>query len=556
MGTSSASSVAAARTKANQPKRLGSETPRIFTPPLRALTRETTRGFECIEFAEEVLDIQLWPWQKWLLIHALELLEDGTFRFRYIVLLVARQNGKSTLMTVLSLWRMYVDGAPLIIGTAQNLDVAEEQWQTAVDIAESIPELAAEIAESGGVVKVNGKKTLKLVSGERYKVQAASRRGGRGLSGDLVLLDELREHQAWDAWAAVTKTTIAKAYAQIWAASNAGDASSIVLRFLRKLAHLALGDPDGINESGITETGITEAEALTDDDDDDDGNQPFVDDEDSLGIFEWSAPPGCAINDRGGWAQANPSLGYSIREKELASAARTDPEWVFRTECMCQWSEGTLEGPFPPGVWEKPAEHDVDGVLVLDEHGGCLDNLSKRRKKSSIGVGLDTSWDRSMTYIAMAGWRKDGLIHVELMAQRAGTDWAIPWVAERKKRLNVRATSFQANGAPVSSLFTEATAADISFKPWAGADLGRGTGDFYDKVRFRGIRHLVQPALDIAAATAVTKPAGDSWYWDRKNSPTDIAPLIAATAAVWALLGDEEETESAYADSTYDLMVM
>ncbi|POH62208.1 terminase, partial [Cryobacterium zongtaii] len=342
MATSSRSSAAAG--KASQPKRFGSETPRIFTPPLRPLTRETSRGFECIEFAEEVLDIQLLPWQKWLLIHALELLEDGTFRFRYIVLLVARQNGKSTLMTVLSLWRMYVDGAPLIIGTAQNLDVAEEQWQTAVDIAEAIPELAAEIAESGGIVKVNGKKTLKLTSGERYKVQAASRRGGRGLSGDLVLLDELREHQAWDAWAAVTKTTIAKAFAQIWAASNAGDASSIVLRFLRKLAHLALGDPDGINETGITED---PAEIVIDDDEDDDA-EPFVDDEDSLGIFEWSAPPGCAINDRNGWAQANPSLGYTIREKELASAARTDPEWVFRTECLCQWSEGTLEGPFPP----------------------------------------------------------------------------------------------------------------------------------------------------------------------------------------------------------------
>jgi phage terminase large subunit-like protein len=40
------------------------------------------------------------------LIHALELLPDGTFRFRTVVLLVARQNGKSTLMQVLTLWRM------------------------------------------------------------------------------------------------------------------------------------------------------------------------------------------------------------------------------------------------------------------------------------------------------------------------------------------------------------------------------------------------------------------------------------------------------------------
>ena len=65
----------------------------------------------------------------------------GRFRFRTVVLLVARQNGKSTLMQVLSLWRMYVDGAPLVIGTAQNLDIAEEQWMSTVDLAQGVPEV-------------------------------------------------------------------------------------------------------------------------------------------------------------------------------------------------------------------------------------------------------------------------------------------------------------------------------------------------------------------------------------------------------------------------------
>jgi hypothetical protein len=178
------------------------------------------------------------------LIHALELLADGTFRFRTVVVLVARQNGKSTLAQVLALFFMYVRSAPLVIGTAQNLDIAEEVWQGAVDIAEDVPELQDEIER---IVRVNGKKALELRSGERYKVQAANRRGGRGLSGDLVIMDELREHQSWDSWSAVTKTTLARSLAQIWALSNAGDASSIVLAHLRRMGHAALGDPDGIN---------------------------------------------------------------------------------------------------------------------------------------------------------------------------------------------------------------------------------------------------------------------------------------------------------------------
>src|SRR5690606_33234488 len=210
-----------------------------------------------IEFAEKVCGIDLFPWQRWLLLHSLELAPDLTvstmtmrgrldplFRFRKIVVLVARQNGKSTLSQVLSLFFLYILGTDLVLGTAQDLDTAEEVWDGALDIIEETPELAT-LADKP--IRVNGKKTIRLHSGERYKVKAANRKAGRGLSGDLILLDELREHQTWDAWGAITKTTMARPAAMIWALSNAGDVTSIVLRYLRKQAHAALGDPDGIN---------------------------------------------------------------------------------------------------------------------------------------------------------------------------------------------------------------------------------------------------------------------------------------------------------------------
>jgi hypothetical protein len=40
---------------------LGSEVPRLFTPPVRELTPETSRGFEAIRFAEEVLGLEPMP---------------------------------------------------------------------------------------------------------------------------------------------------------------------------------------------------------------------------------------------------------------------------------------------------------------------------------------------------------------------------------------------------------------------------------------------------------------------------------------------------------------
>lgn len=494
----------------------GSTLPRIWTPPLVegpegpcgcgcALTPETSLGFEVAVFASEVLGLILLPFQRWLLIHALELLPDNSFRFRTVVVLVGRQNGKSTVLQVLSLWMMYLFGVKLVIGTAQNLDVAEEVWQGAVEIAEAVPELADEIKQ---VLRVNGKKALQLTGGERYKVAAASRRGGRGLSGDLVLLDELREHQSWDAWAAVTKTTMARALAMVWAASNAGDAASIVLRWLRKIAHLAIGDPDGLGDADD----VTAAEDIDD-----------VDDA-TLGIFEWSAPPGCSIFDRDGWCQANPGLGYTITERAIVSAAKTDPEWVFRTEVLCQWLDSTTDGPFPAGAWE-----------------GCLDEKSQIGDLEQLAWCVDVSWDRSTAHIGVAGWRADNRPHVEIVASRVGTDWVVDWFTDpkhpdRKKR----PIAVQAKRAPATSLVDPLKAADLEVVEWDGVS---GTGELYDHVRAAvgdgdsriPLAHLAQPVLDQAAATAATRPVGDAWAWDRRKSPADASPLVAVTGALWCL---------------------
>lgn len=467
-----------------------------------------------------MLGIELLPWQRWLFIHALEVLGDGTPRFRTVLLLVARQNGKSLAMQLLSLWMMYVAGVRLVIGTAQNLDVAEEVWQGAVDIAEETPDLAEEVDH---VSRVNGRKFLRLVGGERYRVAAASRRGGRGLSGDLVLLDELREHQSWEAWAAVTKTTMARALAMIWAASNAGDAASIVLRHLRMQAHEALGDPDGI--IAASKTFVT---------DPDDEPEPAVD-VDDLGLFEWSAPPGCGIFDRDGWCQANPALGYTITERAIASAARTDPEWVFRVEVLCQWQEGTREGPFPPDAW--PATLDVESEPADD---------------SPLVWCVEVSWDRSTAHIAVAGWREDGHPHVEIVESQPGTGWVVGWLTDPSKpERETRPVVVHAKRAPAATLLEPLTDAGLEVVEWDGVS---GTGELYDRVRAAvedeidtpELRHLDQPVLEIAAANAASRPVGDAWAWDLRKSQVDVAPLKAITGALWGLESYEGDEPSVY----------
>lgn len=473
------------------PDLYGSETPRIFTPPLRKLTPKTSLGFALIEFADEVLGMELLPWQRWLAVHALELLPDGTFRFRTVVLLVARQSGKSTFLQVLALFFLYVRGVQLVIGTAQNLDIAEEVWQGAVDIAQNVPELAAEIDD---VVKTNGKKALRLGQGERYKVQAASRRGGRGLSGDLVMLDELREHQKWDAWGAITKTTMARQHAQVWAASNAGDAHSVVLAFLRALAHASLGDPDG---------SILTVEP-----------EPLENDDDSLGLFEWSAPPGCDIADRAAWAQANPSLGYTITERAIRSALRTDPEPVFRTEVLCQWVDDLDEPVITDAVWlplADPSSKPLDPVV--------------------FAVAVTPSQDAAS--ISIAGRRADGLAHVETIQSGVGTGWVVDRLAELASRWHSAAIVLDSSG-PAGSLLPSLNERGVDVTKASTSDYAQACGAFYDAAANGQLRHLDDPVLTAAVRGGRKRPLADRWAWGRKGG-ADITPLESSTLALWAL---------------------
>jgi phage terminase large subunit-like protein len=439
-----------------------------------------------------VLGTPLLPWQKWLAIHALELLPDGSFRFRTVVLLVARQNGKSTFLQILALFFLYVRGVALVIGTAQNLDIAEEVWQGAVDIAEDVPELAAEIER---VTKVNGKKALELRHGERYKVQAANRRGGRGLSGDLVMLDELREHQTWDAWSAVTKTTMARPLAQVWAVSNAGDASSVVLSHLRALGHRSLGDPDGLFE-------------------DEPEGEPV--DVASLGVFEWSAPPGCEVDDPTGWVWGNPSLSYTITERVIRDSIAVDPEAVTRTEVLCQWVDTFVPTVIPLAMWAACAdeEHHPTGELAF-----------------ALDVDTNAAGEEWCS-IAMS----DGE-HVEVVTPpdaRPGLGWVVPAAVARMDRFTELLIDPKG---PAGKLIGPLEQAGIKVRKTKPEELEQASGQLLTAVAEGAVVHIDQPVLNRAVAGASRKDVGDgAWRFSRNRSSVDISPLVAVTLARWGAL--------------------
>ena len=500
----------------------GNTEPRVYTKPLRDLTPETSLGFMFNDFCESIGEPNL-PWQKWLSIHALEITgsfpDDWSFRFRYVIVLVSRQNGKTHWFKKLGIFFNYVLQTKLVIGTGQSLDKSNDTLEEAVDLIEETPILSAEFDK---VLRGAGRREYILKGGERWKVVASNRKG-RGWSSDLILMDESREQTDWLGWSAISKTMLARPRAILVTVSNAGDTTSVVLRHLRLQAHSQLGDPDGIADNRSALGG--------------------EDVDDSLGIFEWSAVPGCDIHDREAWAQANPSLGYGfLTEKALASACATDPEDVFRTECLCQWVESLLPQPFPAGAWEAG-----------------IDTKSFIAPESEIYYGIDMSTDRKWISIAACGQREDGNYHVEVIARVPDAAKAIEWFRMRSPRGTMN-LAFQSRGAPVSGIAEEiCTLPNMVRCPLEGAELTNGWARFYDGIaalepgKIKGgakIYHLPQPVLDAPAKTMQVRQMGGGMALpDRIKSPDECSPLVACFVAMAAASMIKKEEKKMYESS-------
>lgn len=500
----------------------GKTEPRIWTAPMRELTAETSLGFAAIEYARTILCMELYPWQEWALIHILEIVGDleheWRFRYRTVVIMVSRQNGKTEISKVIASFFLNVLCVEAVFGTSLSMDKAEEVWEAVILEQETHKALASEIQT---VARRNGSKKLVLTGLRTYKVGAPTRRAGRGDANDLVMLDEVREHRDWETWSAAVASTNAKPNGLVMCFSNAGDPDSIVLRQLRSQALEKINGTKAKDFGGDV-------------------------DSDSLGWFEWSSPDNAETDDMEALAQANPALGYGrLTERALLSDRETFPENKFRSECMCQQVETILPEPFPDGAWL-----------------GGVDENSFIREDSDLYFGIDMSQDRKWTVISVCGMREDGNYHTEIVERRIGTEWAIDWFRSRVARYGGMNLAFQGRGAPVSGLAEQiCTIKGIQRMAQEGPELSAGWNRFWDAIaacapedQRGGIKcyHLPQPVLDTPGRTCQLRNLGGGIMLpDRNKSPDDISPLMAcamAYAAATAITKKEKKIyESSYA---------
>ena len=488
----------------------GSVLPRIWTPPLVtgppggcpcgcALTNETSYGFRLIRFA----DMIGWPfdeWQRFLAIHVGELLPDGRPRFRTLLIIVARQNGKTVFARVLILFWMFVQRVGLTVATHLDRGEAKKSWQSTVDIAEAVEWLKIELPDYHQRLQP-GEEDFWNIHDAHYVFKAPNRRAGRGRTINRAHLDELREHYNREAFAAVVGGMRADRYAQLVATSNQGYSNGVVLKSLREAAlrYIATGQGDR-----------------------------------RLGLIEWSAPEGSLPNDIRALAMANPDLNNRIDAEALLADAETamaeggEALDEFYTEYMCLARE-VLNPAIDLAVWAARGPKPDRPAIKLADH------------RDRLAVCLDVSRDNG--HVTLAGAAVvDGKVHTGVIAgweSTAAMRRELPGVIEAI-RPRVLAWFPKSPTAAVMVELAKPRRGTTTAKRWPPrlVKLVEITSEtpavcmgFAEQIESDELRHDGHALGAAHVGNAVQRPQGELWVFDRRGAG-HIDALYAMAGAV------------------------
>jgi hypothetical protein len=330
----------------------GSPTPRI-APPVPARSQ-----LEDFVACSKEIGIELFPWQRTAARYLTALGRGNTWLYREVAIVVARQNGKTTMLVPLIVKRLRE--GQRIMHTAQNRELPREAFSQVADIMQ---------AKYGTELKsrprfANGQEEIKTRNGGVYRIVAPTRGGARGPTNDLVIVDELREMVDWQFISAAKPTTITRSWGQLLYLSNAGTDDSVVLNTLRQRA---ADDP-------------------------------------SIAYLEWSAEPDRRPDDIVGWLESNPSIGHMPQtlpnlEREYQSNLIGNTLAIFETEHLCRWVVTIAPPLVEPKVW---AEGEGE---TGDPHNAVL------------GISLDPSSTRASAVVA---WKVGERVMVHVLADVTG----------------------------------------------------------------------------------------------------------------------------------------
>lgn len=461
---------------------LGAQTPRISCWPEYV----TSAGDDTVELCAGV-GLRLDPWQQFVLKHALGERADRKWSAFEVALIVSRQNGKGAVLEARELAGLFLLGEQLILHSAHEFKTAQEAFRRVLSWIEGKDHLRKRVKR---VRTSHGEEGIELLNGARLRFVARSTGSGRGFSGDCVILDEAY-NLGGDAMAALLPTLSARPNPQLIYASSAGmETSEQLLKVHERGANGHQGGDCG-----------------------------------RLAYFEWSADPEEDTAGVEAVRQSNPALGIRISLEFVEAERAAMPEWEFQRERLGYWPEFGVEQVIDPAVWANLAdpESQIVGPMVF---------------------AADCNPERTRSAIAVVGRRADGDYHGEVIAEFDGTS-AVP------ARLKELCDTWRPPCGPLLDPAGPAGAwlgdlTDLGIEPVLinGREMAQACGAFYETVMERkALRHLDQPPLNSALSGAKKRPLLDTWAWHRRDSTTNIAPLVALTEALhgFVLYGGEAD---------------
>jgi len=468
----------------------GVQTPRIHSK----LNDLPSKGQEMIDFATE-LGINLMEWQRFVCIHGHKIREDGRWAHSELGLIMARQQGKSTLMMLRILTGMFVWGEGLQLASAHRLTTSLETFRQIVGLIETNPKLEKEVKK---IRWQHGAEEIELFGNRRFVVKAANN-AARGLSKpETIHLDELREYKDEDAWSSMRYSMMAAKNPQVWIYSSAGDQHSVILNKLREraLASATTNDP--------------------------------------IGWFEWSAEPDAPILLPSGemnwsaFAQANPSLGITIHPDNL-KAIINDPPDIVRTEVLAQWVD-TINSAIDAQKW---AMCQIDAIPLDPEQPTWLGlDLSPDRKFGALVAAQRLSGERFYIQL-LHTWSNDYSLNDLAVANDIA-----PYV--RKYNTQTVAYSKRTSQAVASRL----NSAGIQITDMDGAIYAESCDRWLGAINSHRLQHSGQEELTQQTLSAAKLPFGDgSWIIGRRASRVAVCASVASALVTYFATQPETEID-------------
>jgi hypothetical protein len=440
------------------------------------------------------MGVELHPWQRHVADVSLELVRRRN-RWRLaagsVGVVVGRQTGKTMLaacrialqclLPSLEVPRCGRVRSQHVAFTAQDRNAALARWHEHVDLLMA-SELAAEV---GRVVLQRGDECVQFVNGSTYRILTPSRGGARGWALDLAVVDEALMHPV-ELLAAIRPTMAQRdgargcIGAQLVVVSNAGDERSTLLVEQREL-----------------------------------GRRAAIERDDSRVWFEWSAPDDADPTDEDVWRATIPTLGATdgIGLEFLRAEAESMRLDDFRREYLCVHTARPVAAVIDPHVWARLPSDELDAG-------------------SRVVLAVDAALDRDVSSVVAAGELDNGLIAVEVIEQRHGSEWVAGYVAEVARRHHAPVV-VDAYG-PLSAVIGQlGRIGGVRVRPVRIGQVVDAAAGFCDLVASRRIAHMRDPRLDDAVANVTRRKVGDRWKFAR-SADVDVSALVAASLAAWA----------------------